>query len=78
MTEKAKKIHIELKTWESGITSFAGLWPAVELFRKSGLPEVIDSAVGARSSRGFRDSEQSFPSSFSISPEEAQRTTSPS
>ena len=57
MTEKAKKIHIEMKSGESGITSFAGLWPAVELFRKSGLPEVIDSAVGARSSRGFRDSE---------------------
>ncbi len=57
MTEKAKKIHIELKGGESGITSFAGLWPAVELFRKSGLPEVIDSAVGARSSRGYRDSD---------------------
>ena len=57
MTETAKKIHIELKGGESGITSFAGLWPAVELFRKSGLPEVIDSAVGARSSRGFRDSD---------------------
>jgi hypothetical protein len=57
MTEKAKKIHIELKGGESGITSFAGLWPAVELFRKSGLPDVIDSAVGARSSRGYRDSD---------------------
>jgi len=57
MTEKTKKIHIELKSGESGITSFAGLWPAVELFRKAGLPRTIDSAVGARSSRGFRDSE---------------------
>lgn len=57
MTEKTKKIHIELKSGESGITSFAGLWPAVELFRKAGLPRIIDSAVGVRSSRGFRDSE---------------------
>jgi hypothetical protein len=57
MTEKTEKIHIELKSGESGITSFAGLWPAVELFRKAGLPRTIDSAVGARSSRGFRDSE---------------------
>ena len=57
MTEKAKKIHIELKGGESGITSFAGLWPAVELFRKAGLPRTIDSAVGAGSSRGFRDRE---------------------
>ena len=57
MTEKAKKIHIEMKSGESGITSFAGLWPVVELFRKAGLPQIIDSAVGARSSRGFRDSE---------------------
>ena len=47
MTETAKKIHIELKAGESGIPSFAGLRPAVELFRKSGLPEVIDSAAGA-------------------------------
>ncbi len=43
MTEKAKKIHIELKSGESGITSFAGLWPAVELFRKAGLPRIIDA-----------------------------------
>jgi len=57
MAEKTKKIHIELKSGESGITSFAGLWPAVELFRKAGLPRTIDSAVGARTSRGFRDSE---------------------
>lgn len=57
MAEKAKKIHIELKSGESGITSFAGLWPAVELFRKAGLPRIINSAVGARPSRGFRDSE---------------------
>lgn len=57
MTEKAKKIHIEMKNGESSISSFAGLWVIAELFRKAGLPEDIDSFVGARSFRGFRDCE---------------------
>lgn len=35
MTEKAKKIHIELKSGESGITSFAGL-----LAGSGALPEI--------------------------------------
>ena len=46
-----------MKNGGSGITSFAGLWAIAELFRKAGLPRTIDSAVGARPSRGFRDIE---------------------
>ena len=57
MAKNAGKIDIEMQDGESGISSFAGLWAIVELFRKTGLPEIIDSAAGARVSRGFRDCE---------------------
>ena len=57
MTEKTKKIHIEIMKGKSGISSFGGLWSVVELFRKTGLPQIIDENIGARKRRGAKDSD---------------------
>ena len=53
----SRNVPIEIQNGKSGISSFGGLWSAVRLFQLSGLPGVIDSAIGARSNRGYRDSE---------------------
>lgn len=57
MTEKTKKIHIEIMKGKSGISSFGGLWSVVELFRKTCLPQIIDENIGARGKRGAKDSD---------------------
>ncbi len=57
MTEKMKKIHIEIMKGKSGISSFGGLWSVVELFRKTGLPQIIDENIAARCKRGAKDSD---------------------
>jgi hypothetical protein len=51
------KVRIEIQNGSSGMSPYGGLWPAVELFRQSGLPEAIDSCIGARSGRGYSDSD---------------------
>jgi len=57
MTGKTKKIHIKIQQGKSGISSFGGLWSVVELFRKTGLPQLIDENIGVRRTRGAKDSE---------------------
>ena len=57
MTEKTRKIHIEIMKGKSSISSFGGLWSIVELFRKTGLPQIIDENIGARGKRGATDSD---------------------
>lgn len=57
MTEKTKKIHIEIMKGKSGISSFGGLWSVVELFRKTGLSQIIDENIAARCKRGAKDSD---------------------
>ncbi|OPZ40675.1 MAG: hypothetical protein BWY99_00560 [Synergistetes bacterium ADurb.BinA166] len=51
------KVRIEIQDGSSGMSPYGGLWPAVELFRKTGLPETIDSSIGARRGRGYCDSD---------------------
>ncbi len=51
------KVRIEIQNGASGMSPYGGLWPVVELFRKSGLPEAIDSCIGARRGRGYSDSD---------------------
>ena len=51
------RVRIEIQNGASGISPFGGLWPAVELFRLSGLHEAINSSIGARSGRGYSDSD---------------------
>ena len=51
------KVRIEIQNGSSGMSPYGGLWPVVELFRRSGLPEAIDSCIGARSGRGYSDSD---------------------
>ena len=51
------KVRIEIQNGSSGMSPYGGLWPVVELYRKSGLPEAIDSCIGARRGRGYSDSD---------------------
>ena len=51
------RVRIEIQNGSSGMSPYGGLWPAVELFRRSGLSEAIDSCIGARSARGYSDSD---------------------
>ncbi|MFA7620995.1 MAG: hypothetical protein WCY56_04010 [Aminobacteriaceae bacterium] len=54
------RVRIEIQNGTSGMSPYGGLWPAVELFRQSGLPEAIDSCIGARSVRGYSDSDHAL------------------
>ncbi len=54
------RVRIEIQNGTSGMSPYGGLWPAVELFRQSGLPEAIDSCIGARSARGYSDSDHAL------------------
>ena len=51
------KLRIEIQNGTSGMSPYGGLWPVVELYRKSGLPEAIDSCIGGRRGRGYSDSD---------------------
>ena len=51
------QVHIEIQDGTSGMSPYGGLWSVVKLFRLSGLPEAIDSCIGARNRRGYSDSD---------------------
>jgi len=55
-----------------GIAPFGGLWAAVELFRLSVIPLIIDSSIDARRGGGYKDPDHVITLAFSIWPEEEQ------
>ena len=52
------KVHIEIQDGTSGMSPYGGLWSVVKLFRLSGLPEAIDSCIGARNRNRRRSSSE--------------------
>jgi hypothetical protein len=57
MSEKKRKINVEMVEGMSNTTPQAGLFFVRKFFERSGLSEVIDKAIGARKSRGYSDSD---------------------
>ena len=55
-----RRPKIEVKTTDKmqDITPFAGLFPVIELWNRLHLDEVIDTFIGIRKDKGYRDSEQ--------------------
>ena len=74
MAKNAGKIDVEMQDGESGISSFAGLWAIDELFRKTGLPEIIDSAAGIQDREDSATASTFSPPSFFSCVEETLRT----
>jgi len=54
---RSKEAHIEIQNGSSGTSPFGGLWLVVKLFRMLGLPDIVDSSLGVRHRRGYRDSD---------------------
>jgi len=54
---RSREAHIEIQDGPSGISPFGGLWLVVKLFRMLGLPDIVDSSLGVRHGRGYRDSD---------------------
>jgi hypothetical protein len=57
MSEKTKRINVEMIEGMSNITPQASLIFTERFFEQSGLSRVIDEAIGARKERGASDSE---------------------
>jgi hypothetical protein len=58
MSEKQKKINVEIVEGMSNTTPQASLIFVDRFFEQSGLSRIIDEAIGARKERGASDSEQ--------------------
>jgi hypothetical protein len=58
MSEKPKRIKIEMAEGMSNTTPHASLLYMARFFEQSGLSKVIDESIGARKERGASDSEQ--------------------
>ncbi len=57
MPYRLPKIEVKTTDKMQDITPFAGLLPVVELWNRLHLPEIIDTSIGIRKQKGYRDSE---------------------
>jgi hypothetical protein len=57
MSEKQKKINVEMVVGTSNITAQASIYWVDRFFRNSGLSKAIDEFIGARRLRGAKDSD---------------------
>jgi hypothetical protein len=57
MSEKQKKINVEMVDGMSNITAQASIYWVDRFFRNSGLSNAIDEFIGARRLRGAKDSD---------------------